>query len=56
MENMKATISATVDKDIADWIDQQVKNKKYRNKSHIVELALTEFKEKQQRTGKDAQC
>lgn len=54
MEPMKATISATVDKDIADWIDQQIKNKKYRNKSHIVELALTEFKEKQQKTSKDA--
>jgi Arc/MetJ-type ribon-helix-helix transcriptional regulator len=54
METMKATISATVDKDIADWIDQQIKNKKYRNKSHIVELALTEFKEKQQRASKDA--
>jgi Arc/MetJ-type ribon-helix-helix transcriptional regulator len=55
MEIMKTTISATVDKDIADWIDQQIKNKKYRNKSHIIELALTEFKEKQQKTNKDAQ-
>jgi Arc/MetJ-type ribon-helix-helix transcriptional regulator len=53
METMKATISATVDKDIADWIDQQIKNKKYRNKSHVVELALIEFKEKQQRASKD---
>jgi Arc/MetJ-type ribon-helix-helix transcriptional regulator len=53
MEIMKIAISATVDKDIADWIDQQVKNKKYRNKSHIIELALTEFKEKQQRAGKE---
>jgi Arc/MetJ-type ribon-helix-helix transcriptional regulator len=49
---MKVTISATVDKDIADWIDQQIRNKKYRNKSHIIELALTEFREKQQKAGK----
>lgn len=55
METMKIAISATVDRDIVDWIDQQVKNKKYRNKSHIIELALTEFKEKQQRTGRDTQ-
>jgi Arc/MetJ-type ribon-helix-helix transcriptional regulator len=47
METMKTTISATIDKDLSDWLDQQVKNKKYRNKSHIVELALIEFKEKQ---------
>ena len=30
---MKTTISATVDRDIADWIDQQVKNKKYKTKA-----------------------
>ena len=45
MEYMKQTISATIDSDLSKWIDQQILNKKYRNKSHLIELALLEFKE-----------
>ena len=38
---MKKTISATIEKDLIDWIEKEVKeNKKYRNKSHLVEVAL----------------
>jgi Arc/MetJ-type ribon-helix-helix transcriptional regulator len=46
MEYMKQTISATIDSDLSKWIDQQILNRKYRNKSHLIELALLEFKEK----------
>ena len=40
---MKAKISVTVDKQIVDWIDEQVKTQRFRNRSHAVELALMRF-------------
>ncbi len=47
MEHMKQSISVTIDKELIEWIKQQVATKKYRNKSHLVELALYEYKAKQ---------
>jgi Arc/MetJ-type ribon-helix-helix transcriptional regulator len=49
MEPMKKTISATIDKSLADWIEQETKGKNFRNKSHLIETALIEFKEKQKK-------
>jgi len=43
MENMKAKISVTVDREIVEWIDAQVKTQRFRNRSHAVELALMKF-------------
>ena len=40
MESMKSKISVTVDKDIVEWLDQNVKTQRFRNRSHGVELAL----------------
>ena len=38
---MKKPISATIDKELIDWIEKEVAdNKKYRNKSHLIEAAL----------------
>lgn len=37
----KKPISATIDEDLIRWIDSQLKDKtKYRNKSHLIEVAL----------------
>lgn len=47
MENMKAKISVTVERQIVDWIDEQVKTQRFRNRSHAVELALMKFIEKE---------
>lgn len=43
---MKKPISATIDKELLDWIEKKVKNdkKKYRNKSHLIEIALEMLK------------
>ena len=42
---MKKPISATIDKDLVDWIEKEVNNnKKYRNKSHLIESALEMLK------------
>ncbi len=46
MEPMKVSISATIDKDLAAWIDTQVSTGKYRNRSHFIEEALKAFREK----------
>ena len=38
---MKKPISATIDKELIDWIEKEVlDNKKYRNRSHLIEVAL----------------
>lgn len=44
---MKSRISATVDKEVIKLIKSLLKNKKYRNKSHIIEAALYLLKEKE---------
>lgn len=42
---MKKPISATIDVELIKWINQEVKEKKrYRNKSHLIEIALDKFK------------
>jgi Arc/MetJ-type ribon-helix-helix transcriptional regulator len=44
---MKERISATVDKEVIEIIETLLKNKKYRNKSHIIETAIHLLKEKE---------
>ncbi|MFT4303421.1 MAG: hypothetical protein ACMXYG_02575 [Candidatus Woesearchaeota archaeon] len=43
---MKKPISATIDVSLIEWLDSFLKeNSAYRNKSHIIELAIEKFKE-----------
>jgi len=37
---VRAKVSATIDREIVRWIDEQVKAKKFRNRSHAIEWAL----------------
>ena len=39
---MKKPISATIDKELIDWVRKKVEKdkRKYRNKSHLIEVAL----------------
>lgn len=42
---MKKPISATIDKGLANWIEKEISDtKKYRNKSHLIEVALEMLK------------
>ena len=42
---MKKPISATIDEDLIKWIEKEVAgNRKYRNKSHLIEVALENMK------------
>jgi Arc/MetJ-type ribon-helix-helix transcriptional regulator len=45
MQSMKQSISVTIEKDLVSWIDRQVGTQRYRNRSHLVELALLRFRE-----------
>ena len=47
---MKQTISATIDKSLVKWIDEQLEDSaKYRNKSHLIEVAIGMLKEKEEK-------
>ncbi len=42
----KKPISATIEEDLIKWIDKEVvrDRQKYRNKSHLIEIALEKLK------------
>jgi len=43
---MKKPISATIDVELIKWIEKELQDKrKYRNKSHLIELALDLLKQ-----------
>lgn len=47
---MKKPISATIEEDLIEWIDSELKDKtKYRNKSHLIEIALESLKNKKKK-------
>ncbi len=46
---MKKPISATIDKKLVYWISSQLKdNLKYRNKSHLIEVAIRLLKKEEE--------
>jgi len=42
----KKTVSISIDDDFLIWIDEQIKNKRFANRSHAIEYALWELKQK----------
>lgn len=45
---MKRPISATIDEELIEWIEKRVRDKrKYRNKSHLIEVALELLKKEE---------
>ena len=44
----KKPISATIDEDLIKCVDDQIKDStKYRNKSHLIEIAINKLKREQ---------
>ncbi|MBS3113566.1 hypothetical protein J4448_00535 [Candidatus Woesearchaeota archaeon] len=42
---MKKPISATIDEELINWIEKEINNtRKYRNKSHLIEVAIEMLK------------
>ena len=53
---MKKPISATIDKDLIDWIEREVNDtRKYRNKSHLIEVAIELLKSRKSEISDDDQ-
>jgi Arc/MetJ-type ribon-helix-helix transcriptional regulator len=46
---MKQSISVTVEKALVDWIDTEVETQKFRNRSHLVEVALRRFRDSEKK-------
>ena len=47
---MKKPISATIDSELISWIEKEISNReKYRNKSHLIEIALNNLKKEGKR-------
>ncbi|MDP7244519.1 MAG: hypothetical protein QF568_04185 [Flavobacteriales bacterium] len=48
---MKKPISATIDVELIKWIEKELQDrKKYRNKSHLIEIALDLLKNNRGKT------
>jgi Arc/MetJ-type ribon-helix-helix transcriptional regulator len=42
---MKKPISATIDEELINWIEKEINDtRKYRNKSHLIEVAIEMLK------------
>ncbi len=44
MADMKENISVSLEKDTIDWVDDQAKTGRFRNRSHVIEYAITQLK------------
>jgi len=42
---MKKPISATIDDSLVKWINSKLKDNRYRNKSHLIEIAIEKLKQ-----------
>lgn len=42
----KIRVYATIRKDLVQWMDQEVENLRFANRSHAIEFALAKLKEK----------
>ena len=50
---MKKPISATIEQELITWIDKQLLDRtRFRNKSHLIEIALSRMKEEEKIEGK----
>jgi len=46
MESMKKQVTVTLPKDLLEWLDEQVKQRTYADRSHAMEMAILALKEK----------
>ena len=49
MQSMKQSVSVTIEKDLVNWVDGKVKTMRFRNRSHLFEMALFKFRENEQK-------
>ncbi len=46
IEVPRERVSITLPKDLVEWVDQQVKDRKYANRSHAIEVIILDAKKK----------
>tara|TARA_Y100000031_G_C7894552_1_gene236704 strand:+ start:174 stop:317 length:144 start_codon:yes stop_codon:yes gene_type:complete len=47
---MKKAVSATLDEELIKWIDSKISDKeRFRNRSHLIEIALAKMKKEEKR-------
>ena len=42
-------VTATIDQELIGWIDGEVENRRFRNRSHAIEYAIAKLKEMQKK-------
>ena len=45
VEMARIPVSVTLPKDLVEWLDKQVEDRQYHNRSHAVEMAVLKLKE-----------
>jgi len=45
---IRVRVTVTVDNELVQWIDAEVKTKRFRNRSHAIEYAIAKLKEKKE--------
>lgn len=48
LEVVRVPVSVTLPKELVEWLDQQVEKREYHNRSHAVEIAVLELKQKKE--------
>ncbi len=46
---VKLKTSVAIDKDLLDWVDKQIKAKRFATRTHAIEFALQKLKEEEKR-------
>ena len=46
IRELKKRLSITIEEDLIKWMDNEVKKVEYRNRSHLIEVAVSRLKEK----------
>jgi len=45
---VRVKVTATVDDELIEWLDQEVDSRRFRNRSHGIEYALAELKKQKE--------
>ena len=48
LKNNELTVLADIDKQLVAWMDQQVQKEKYRDRSHLIESVIAQYKKDQE--------
>ena len=43
-------VTATIDKELVEWLDGEVEKRRFRNRSHAIEYAIAKLKENKGQT------